>query len=62
MVERVLSVDACEAEQGRYTGAPARHGAPQAMVQREIEGIGGRAWYEGQCVMRGWSLHRPLRH
>ena len=47
MVERAISVDVCEAARDRYTGAPARHGAPQAMGQREIEGIGGRAWYEG---------------
>ena len=48
MVERVVSVDACDAAEGRYTGAPVRHGEPQAMGQREIEGIGGRFPYEGR--------------
>ena len=49
MVERVVSVDAREGADERYSKAPARHkaaarGAPSA---REIEGMGGRFFYEG---------------
>ena len=47
MIERVISVDVGEAAPGRYTGAPARHGrAAEMPEQREIEGMGGRFWYE----------------
>ena len=49
MVERVVSVDASDGADERYSKAPARHkaaarGAPSA---REIEGMGGRFFYEG---------------
>ena len=49
MVERVISVDVCNVAGERYTGAPGRHAAGGASVMpeaREIEGMGGRFWYE----------------
>ena len=49
MVERVISVDVCDVAGERYTGAPGRHAAGGASVMpeaREIEGMGGRFWYE----------------
>ena len=49
MVERVISVDVCDVAAERYTGAPGRHAAGGAIVApetREIEGMGGRFWYE----------------
>ena len=48
MVERVMSVDVCDAANERYEGAPARNrGGAWAMPgAREIEGMGGQFWYE----------------
>jgi len=46
MVEHVISVDASEAAPARYMGAPRRHAAAEMPEQREIEGMGGRFWYE----------------
>ena len=51
MVERVMSVDVCNAANERYVGAPPRNrGGAWAMPgAREIEGMGGRLPYEGEC-------------
>ena len=48
MVERVVSIEACGAAAERYSRAPARRGAAgDAPAAREIEGMGGRFFYEG---------------
>ena len=49
MVERVVSVDASDGADERYSKAPARHkaAARDAPSAREIEGMGGRFFYEG---------------
>ena len=47
MIEHVVSVDAADVAPARYMGAPARHAWVAAVPgQREIEGMGGRFWYE----------------
>ena len=49
MIERVVGVDASDAAPARYGGAPARHAwVADVPGQREIEGMGGRFWYEAQ--------------
>ena len=46
MVERVISMDMSEAAGQRYAGGPARHRVTGAPDSRDIEGMGGRFWYE----------------